>query len=306
MPVQIESVEFSGPESGPHVLITGGVHGDEFEPPLAIRRLISRMDSESNATPLLKGRLTCVPIVNQAAFRRGQRAAEDNLDLARVCPGRSDGSITEQTAAALTALIRSADFYIDLHSGGTAYSVLPLAGYMLHPDPSVLDRQRLMARSFNLPVVWGTSPDLDGRSLSVARDAGVPAIYAEYHGSGQCDPEGVAAYETGCLNLLAELGMIDRQRPESRIRHWVDDPRPGSGHMQRCYPAPVTGLFESSVRLGERVAAGELIGHIWTAPRTAAVAIHSEQSGILLTLRTFSRVLEGDSLAVIMELESEK
>jgi hypothetical protein len=31
-------------------------------------------------------------------------------------------------------LIRSADYYIDLHTGGTEFSIYPLAGYMLHPN----------------------------------------------------------------------------------------------------------------------------------------------------------------------------
>ena len=35
--------------------------------------------------------------------------------------------------------------------------------------------QRLMARAFNLPVVWGTDGRFKGTSLSVAREAGVPA-----------------------------------------------------------------------------------------------------------------------------------
>ena len=38
---------FSGHDTGPHLLITGGVHGDEFEPIVAIRRLISIFSGES-------------------------------------------------------------------------------------------------------------------------------------------------------------------------------------------------------------------------------------------------------------------
>ena len=53
-------------------------------------------------------------------------------------------------------------------------AVLPLVGYGLHGDESVLEGQRQMARAFNLPVVWGTDASLEGRSLSVARDANPP------------------------------------------------------------------------------------------------------------------------------------
>src|SRR5438067_1918546 len=99
----------------------------------AIRRLMAAIRPEQ-----LRGQVTLVPVVNEPAFRLGQRTAEDGLDLARTCPGRQDGSITERIAHALSSMIRSADYYIDLHTGGTRLRVLPLVGYMLHPDVRVL------------------------------------------------------------------------------------------------------------------------------------------------------------------------
>ncbi len=101
-------------------------------------------------------------MVNEAAFARGHRTADDNLDLARTCPGDPNGSITERIAHALSQLIRSADLYIDLHTGGAVMSVFPLSGYVLHRDPQVLGIQRRMAKAFNLPIVWGTSANWKG------------------------------------------------------------------------------------------------------------------------------------------------
>jgi predicted deacylase len=74
----------------------------------------------------LHGRVTLVPAVNEPAFLRGARTAEDGLDLARTCPGRPDGSVTERIAYELSRLILAADLYIDLHSGGVALEILPL------------------------------------------------------------------------------------------------------------------------------------------------------------------------------------
>lgn len=251
--VELQRREFGGKRPGPHLLITGGVHGDEFEPIFAIQRLIRHFDSTNSEPRLQQGRLSLVPIVNETAFRCGMQTAEDGLDLARVCPGRQDGTITERTAFALSALINEADGYIDLHSGGTRFSVLPLAGYTLHPDEAIRGRQREFAEAFNLPIVWGTSPELDGRSLSVARDAGVPAIYAEYHGGGRCDPQGVEAYVAGCFNVLSLLGMIHWKPPPSRVGRVVEDPRPAAGHMQVCNPSPISGVFEPIRFLGDSV-----------------------------------------------------
>lgn len=292
--------EFSGDHDGPHLLITGGVHGDEFMPMAAVRHLIRTLGDRDNIDRL-SGRVTLVPVVNEAAFQRGQRTAEDGLDLARVCPGRRDGTVTERTAHALSQLIKSADFYIDLHSGGIEFSVLPLAGYTLHTDPEILESQRRMARAFNLPIVWGTAGDLDGRSLSVARDSCVPAIYAEYGGSASLDPQGVSAYVNGCLNVMAELKMIDRPPPSTNIKHVVEDPRPGSGHMQVSNPSPMTGCFEPGVKVGADIKAGEVIGTVCDPLGQRVETIRSTQDGVVLVLRTLPSICDGDSVGVILE-----
>ncbi|MCA9110333.1 MAG: succinylglutamate desuccinylase/aspartoacylase family protein [Planctomycetaceae bacterium] len=294
--------KFTGHLDGPHLLVTGGVHGDEFEPIAAIRRLIEMFTGPPSLSTELTGRVTFVPIVNEAAFLRGHRCAEDGLDLARKCPGRADGSVTEQTAHALSELIRQADFYIDLHTGGTELSVHPLAGYMLHEDPAVLAAQRRMARAFDLPIVWGTAANLDSRSLSVARDANVPAIYCEYLGSATCSPEGVEAYVDGCLNVMAELGMLARERMPNLVEHTVEDPRPASGHMQVCHPSPVDGYFEPAKELGDQITKGETFGMVYDLEQGKPHSIPSEHDGIVLVQRTFPRVRSGESVGVVLDL----
>lgn len=298
------SRHFGGDTHGPRLLVTGGVHGDEFEPMVAIRRLIRRFDEHPEE---LRGSLTLVPVVNEAAFLAGHRcAAEDGLDLARTCPGKADGSLTERTAHALSELIRKADLYIDLHTGGTDLAVLPLTGYVLHPDPEILDTQRRLARAFNLPVIWGTSPELEGRSMSVARDAGVPAIYAEYLGSATCSGSGVDAYADGVLNVMAEFGMLNRESPPSRVEHLVEDARPGSGHMQVCHPAPINGCFEAAVELGDRVMKGQALGQVVDILGQARHPILSAEDGLVIVLRTFPRVRVGDSVGVVMPLPQDQ
>jgi uncharacterized protein len=294
--LRLKSEMIVGRRPGPHLLITGGVHGDEFEPMVAIRRLMRAAELAA-----LCGRLTLVPVVNEAAFARGSRVAEDRLDLARTCPGRPDGSITEQTAHALSELIRTADFYIDLHTGGLALTVWPMVGYMLHENPTVLDKQRAMAQAFNLPVIWGTDYRLNGRSLSVARDANVPAIYAEYLGGGRCAPAGVEAYVQGCLGVMAWLGMFNVTPGPSQVQFVVEDPRPNSGHMQLCNSSPVDGCFETAVELGQPVSVGQPLGWVVDSLGHKRHEVLAAQTGLILVLRTYPAVRKGDSLAVILE-----
>lgn len=295
-PVRLQTRVITGKEPGLHLVVFGGVHGDEFEPMAAIRRLMRAIDPAA-----LRGRATFVPVVNEPAYLRGARTAEDGLDLARTFPGKADGSITERVAHAAAPLIRAADLFIDLHTGGTQFRLLPLTGYMLHANRDVLEKQRRMALAFNLPIVWGTDPRLDGRSLSVARDGNVPAIYAEFHGSAVCDPAGIDAYVEGCLDVMAEFGMISRTRPASRVSYHVEDDRPGSGHLQVCNRSPFTGFFEPAVTLGKSVSPGDPIGAVCDVTGDRRETVRSQQAGIVICLTTFSRVREGESLAVVLE-----
>lgn len=288
--------KFVGPEPGPRLLITAGVHGDEYEPMQAARRLAA-----AEPKPL-RGELWIAPLVNEPAFRRGARAAQDGLDLARTCPGRDDGSITERVAAALSRLIAAVDFYIDLHTGGALYEVYPLAGYMLHENAQVLDRQRGMAQAFGAPVQWGTSAKLDGRSLSVARDHGVPAIYAEHGGGGNRNPQAIRDYEQGCLQVAASLGLFDSPPNHEPPLYVVEDAREGSGHMQVQHRAPRDGFFEPAVALGDRVRRGDRLGAIvdaWGEPLAQSLC---EESGLVLFLRVPPAVVAGDALGGLLPL----
>ena len=280
------------------MLILGGVHGDEFEPMAAVRRLMKLIEPSD-----LRGRVTLVPVVNEAAFLRKHRFAGDGLDLARTCPGRADGSVTQRRAHAISAMITAGDFLIDLHTGGTTLTVWPFAGYCLHSNEQVLAVQRRMGRAFNLPLVWSTASRNKGRTLSVARDTDIPAIYAEYMGGGRCDRAGVEAYSEGCLNVLAELDMIDRPRWQDRVQYVVEDERENSAFMQIQNPTPMAGYFEPAVTLGQSIAVGEPIGSVCDVLGKRTVTIESKQSGIVVVLKTFSRVDKDDSVAVIVEVD---
>ena len=58
--IELQRIEIVGTTGGAHLLITGGVHGDEFESMSAIRRLADAVSAEE-----LTGSLTLVPVVNE-------------------------------------------------------------------------------------------------------------------------------------------------------------------------------------------------------------------------------------------------
>jgi predicted deacylase len=161
-----------------------------------------------------------------------------------------------------------------------------------------------MARRFGLPIVWGTDPKLDGRSLSVARDANIPAIYVEYLGGGGCDSHCVSAYVQGCRSVLIDLGLIDGELPCLPSDQLViEDERPDAGHMQIHHPAPRNGLFEAAVTLGQSVRRGDILGTVSDVRCRDTVPVTADRAGVVLVLRSFARVLEGDCLGVILETD---
>lgn len=298
-PMELQVTTVRGEVDRPRLLVVAGVHGDEFEPMVAVKRL-GRLLRKLH----LRGSVTLIPVLNHSAWERKQRTGADGLDLARTFPGRADGTITEQVAFAANEHIRRADFLIDLHTGGKRLRLWPLAGYLLHPNAQVLERQREMARAFNLPVVWGTDPSLDGRTLSAARDVNVPAIYVEYLGAAPFCRTAVHALTDGCLQVMAKLGMIDSPLAESKVRFWAEDGRPGAGHLQVCQPAPHAGIFEAAVELGEPVEQGQVIGKLEDSVSDRITAIFAEQSGRVVCLAAPLAVEPGHGLAVIARFEN--
>ncbi|QDT91443.1 succinylglutamate desuccinylase/aspartoacylase family protein [Gimesia algae] len=293
-----QTVIIEGNQPGPHLLILGGIHGDEYEPMAAVRKLITSIDNTR-----LTGKVTLVPVVNEPAYERTSRTGPDNLDLARTFPGSPEGTITEQIASQATQLIQSADYLIDLHTGGVISNLAPFSGYTLHSDPAIRDTQRRMALALNLPVAWGTSANLDGRSLSAARDLGVPAIYAEWGGGSGCNQAAVTGYTSGCLSVMTELQMLEYSIERKPVLHHIEDDRSESGHLQLQNNAPETGFFEPAVNLMDLVQAGDPLGTITSVTGDQVTTVSAKQTGVILGLRTLPYVEQNEWLAVILETE---
>jgi len=296
----VHSLESNNP--GPIVLILAGVHGDEYEPMLAIYKLHKLIKNN-----LKCGKVILVPIVNNSAYMLGSRVGVDGKDLARCCPGDPLGSETMKAAAEISALIQESDYLIDLHTGGRLFDIYPMIGYMLHSDQQILNKQRLMAKVFGLPGVWGTDAKPNGRTLSVARDAGVPAIYAEFGGPGPAREIVIESYVQGCLNVLNHLGMLNQDAIEMEWEGYTfflqEDRKPNSGFLQGKMLASCEGIFNSSVKVGQRIEAGQVWGEI-CEPKTGFVTYpKAEASGFVLFVRSEPHVKKGESLGGILELD---
>ena len=104
-----------GARPGPALALIAGNHGYEYPPILALQRLRAQMDPAE-----LSGRILMVHAANMPSFlgRTVYFSPVDGKNLNRVYPGRTDGTVSERIAYAITReVIEQADYVLDLHCG---------------------------------------------------------------------------------------------------------------------------------------------------------------------------------------------
>ena len=284
-----------GADAGPTLLVLAGVHGDEYEGIAAIPKVYRAIKSQD-----LRGRLLMAPVCNMPAYEALQRSSPiDGLNLARVFPGDVSGAITRQIAWWLSQkLLPQADFLIDLHTGGIAYELPTLIGYV-HDSGALGQASRKAAAAFGAPVMWGHPLPLPaGRSISAATAMVIPSLYTEAAGGGRCDPDVVACFRDGVINVMTHLGMISRGLSRRPLTHHFV----GHGNLDTVIQARVDGFFQREVSLLQHVKRGQRLGAILDPTGLELAQVDADQDGVIIMLRGIPRVQAGDGVAHITQL----
>ncbi len=277
---------------GPTVLLTGGTHGDEYEGPVAIRRLLGGLDPAA-----VRGRIIAIPMLNAPAFRAGMRTSpDDGGNLNRSYPG--DPAVGPTSAIAhyvSSVLLPMADFYHDAHAGGSSLQYLPFVSTRASGNAALDETALASARAFGAEriVIWDYSPD-PRLSTSEANRQQVVSLGGEFGGGGSVSRSGVGMVERGLHRLLAHWGLIDASLPdmpkatEYRI----------TGRSHYVY-ASRAGIFEPAVDLGQVIDSGNLCGAIWSTENLAdpPQEQHFNDSGTVFCLRHPGLVVRGDCIA---------
>ncbi len=211
-------------------------------------------------------------------------------------PGCATGTLTERIADLMCRqLIRQADFYIDLHSGGPDTDIPTLTGY-IHEDTAAGQQSLAGAQAFGTPVIWAHPPPVPpGRTLSSAHAAGIPCLYTETPGGGRAGREAINVYVQGVLNVMSLLGMRPIPCPHHQPVHHLW----GDGNLDHLIAAPSAGLFESATELLADIQAGQCIGHIRDVYGRIQEEVTSPRDGVLLLLRHTPTVATGEGLAFV-------
>lgn len=260
---------------GPSVLLLGGIHGDEYEAQIVLRRLAERLTPED-----VTGRVIIVPSLNFPAAQQGRRlSAFDGQNMNRCFPGKEDGTPTERLCAFVTKrLFPAVDLLIDVHAGGGDVSVVPMV-FGFATANSVVDNARLN----RLMEAWGYRfvQHVDGiheTACGAARLADLASIEVE-GGGGRMKSDELAIMEEGLLRALADFGAIKPQlapAPFSGV-HFTAGP-------EGQYLAPQAALVEHRVSLGDAVEKGQLVArlHPIGGQSVAALEIRAPVSGHIL------------------------
>lgn len=279
----------SGTQEGPTLVVTAGIHGDEYEGVETIPRIFSKISPQE-----LQGTLVMLPVCNKPAYEVAQRNSPiDGLNLARVFPGDEHGTITQQIAFWITEkLLKHADFFIDLHSAGVAYNIPTLIGY-IHSNDTLGQRSHDAAKAFGAPILWGHPlPVPPGRSISAATDLGVPSLYTEAPGGGYTRAGDVNCFINGVVNVMKHLGMLSGSpQPLPMTHHLV-----GDGNLDTVISASVQGYFQVLVNLLDEVKQGDRLGKILDDLGQEIEEIIAPREGVVIMIRRLHCVGIGDGL----------
>ncbi len=278
---------------GPTLVITAGVHGDEYEGQIAVSTLARSLNAED-----IHGRLILLPMLNFPAAEAGMRTSPiDHGNLNRLFPGSPAGTPSEMLAHWYEdVLLPMADYAVDLHSGGTSleYPATLLRGPAHSPEEDA--GLTVLQDAFDLPYTWqftggGGTGSTARTAMGAANRNGVINVMAELGGGARVTPDILSRTSRGLQRILGALGMITDYVPDPALGSRVLNVK-GSVY---CYEP---GVFEPVKEIAEDVAEGEtlaLIHHPETPGRAADVVV-SPYTGMILARRAMAHAVRGDAL----------
>lgn len=286
---------------GPTILFTGGLHGGEYEGPVALMKLSRQLTGQE-----IQGRLILIPALNLPAVVSGQRLSPiDQKDMNRIFPGDPRGTISEIIAHYVSeTLVPICDAVIDLHSGGTSLNLMPYISMHYLDDPEQSKKTLAALKAFQAPVALMIQ-EIGGEGLLdyYVEQQGKIFLCAELGGMGTLSTYTVQIAETGIDNLLKHFGLIEGD-VLSRTNQGLPETQfmqvPGEEYY--C-SAPARGIYETFFEVGELVEEGQAVGQVhfpqhleWT-PYQVIV----QRSGVLLGRLGPGWVNVGDCVAVLAQ-----
>lgn len=292
---------------GPRALLSAGVHGDEYEGQIALRKLCLELDHED-----INGSLFIVPMANTPAALSSSRVSPiDHLNLNRVFPGDPLGSPTLAIANAIEIqLLGQCSYAYDIHSGGTSllYESVALTTSTGSKDDDDKRFNLLHALGLEAGMLlpadsnMGLESSLDGAMLR----KNVIGVSAEFGGGGALlSDTNLQACELSVRRFLAHIGLTSNLTVAPAYRHCqIYDVSEEDAFIF----SPCNGLFKADVAAGAMIGEGDSIGVIYDFYdlQSPPKRVNNTLPGKVLALRTLPRVEVGDCLVQVGKLCASK
>ena len=292
-PLTVALLVARGIEPGPTITVLGGVHGDEYEGPLAVREAFAALRTSD-----MRGLFLGVPQANLPAFLAGTRTSPiDGGNLARVFPGSPTGTATERIAHFLAErVIAGSDLLIDLHSSGSRSTIPSLVGYYAHDDD--IGRASLEAAlAFGLPVLWGHPSVAPGRTITEATERGIAWLYTETFGGGTLHRESAMLYARGVRNVMKHLCMLDGPLDRDQVTHNLL----GDGNLEEGIPVHAGGYLLPEVMPLDKVDRGDVLGRVLGVAGEILEEVRAPQDGVVILMRVAPPVSSGEVVFAITQ-----
>lgn len=283
-----------GLRPGPNLALIAGNHGYEYPPILALQRLRGQIDPAE-----LSGRIVMVHAANMPSFlgRTVYFSPVDGKNLNRVYPGKTDGTVSERIAHAITSeIIEPADYVLDLHCGDGNEWLRPYVYQHVTGNADLDHAISRMVKAFGIDhvVVDRDRPTDPARSLYCSTTAitrGKPAMTIESGSLGVSDEESVERIVAGVHGVLRELRMRDGG-PEALAEAVYLDPT-------AVVASPETGILYSQVDCNQTVSKGALLAYVTDFFGKTIAEVRSPLDGLVLYVVATPPITKGQPVACI-------
>ena len=269
---QLPATILHGEQPGKTVLITAGIHAEEY---VGIQSALEL--SEMLKVQKIAGTVVIVKVVNRKAFelRSGSDSHEDGKNLNRVFPGNREGTWSERLAYAIEKeLLSIADYYIDLHSGDSYEQLTPYVYYAGAAAKEVVEQSREMAQQADVPYMVGSNVAMGG-CYNYAASLGIPSILLERGQMGGWTKEESHSTRRDVRNILCHLGIYQGEK-DYRNYYPLEV-------KDLCYQAAnEQGLWYPCKKPGDMIQQGDMLGVIKDYEGKILEVCKAEYGGVIL------------------------
>lgn len=282
-----------GKQDGPHLFISGGMHGDEVNGIAGVYRFL-QYAREHSIEDGLKGTLTIIPLLNPPGFMKMERrVADDHVDLNRSFGIDEPTTFAEAIAKTLTEeIFQHCSLGIDLHDAGGGTVLLPHSRVLKHEEDGCT---KAMGQLFGTQIVIEREGHPNMMAVALHRNHGTSVITVETGGAQQIFPEFVEKSLQGILNVLYSYGLLegDIEVPEEQF------------FLKKRFgvQAREAGVLRLDVELGEYIHSGQNIGHMYFPASQSEEELLSPMCGILFAKWHNSQIPKGKVVYAVLEKE---